>query len=49
MSEVVDHEIDDALLADFNRRNRIQAPPDPVDVAAIDQALDDDLALVPAS
>jgi predicted TIM-barrel fold metal-dependent hydrolase len=49
MSEVVDYEIDDALLADFNRRNRIQAPPDPVDIAALDQALDADLALAPAS
>jgi predicted TIM-barrel fold metal-dependent hydrolase len=48
-SDIVGHEIDDALLGDFNRRNRIEAPPDPVDLGAIDQALDDDLALVPAS
>lgn len=48
-SDIVGHEIDDALLGDFNRRNRIDAPPDPVDLGAIDEALDDDLALVPAS
>ena len=38
-----------SMSADFNRRNRIEAPPDPVDLAAIDEALDDDLALATAS
>jgi predicted TIM-barrel fold metal-dependent hydrolase len=41
--------VDDALVADFNRRNRIDAPPDPVDLDAVDRALDEDCALVTAS
>jgi predicted TIM-barrel fold metal-dependent hydrolase len=38
--------VDTALLDDFNRRNRIQAPPDPVDLAAVDNALDEDLGVL---
>lgn len=37
--------VDAALLEDFNRRNRIEAPADPVDLDAIDQALDEDLGI----
>jgi hypothetical protein len=43
-SDVIGHAVDDALLGDFNRRNRIEAPADPVDLAAIDEVLEDDLA-----
>jgi hypothetical protein len=41
--------VDEALVADFNRRNRIGAPPDPVDLDAIDRALDEDCAFATAS
>lgn len=47
-SEIVGHDVDAELLADFNRRSRIEAPPDPVDLDAVDQALAEDLALAPA-
>jgi predicted TIM-barrel fold metal-dependent hydrolase len=42
-TDIVGHEVDEALLTDFNRRNRIEAPPDPVDLGAVDKALDEDL------
>jgi predicted TIM-barrel fold metal-dependent hydrolase len=42
-ADIVGHEVDEALLTDFNRRNRIEAPPDPVDLGAVDKALDEDL------
>jgi len=47
-SVLADHPVDAALLADFNRRSRIQAGPDPVDLDAVDRAFGEDLALVPA-